>query len=42
MALGPPEWKEAREYLQKLLSDDDPTLKYNRELIERLIYYCNI
>ncbi|ENN74556.1 hypothetical protein HUJ04_004690 [Dendroctonus ponderosae] len=35
MALRPPEWKEAREYIQKLLSENDPTLKDNKELIER-------
>lgn len=35
MALGPPEWKEARERLQNLLSEDEPTLRDNAELRER-------
>jgi len=37
MALGRPAWREARELITKLLSDDDYTIRSNRELHRRCI-----
>lgn len=42
MALGPLEWKEAREKLQRLLSEDEPTLRDNSELREKYVYLVEI
>lgn len=42
MALGPLEWKEARETLQRLLSEDEPTLRDNSELREKYVYLVEI
>ncbi|XP_066257363.1 fumarylacetoacetase [Euwallacea similis] len=37
MALGPAEWKEARQRLQNLLSEDEPTLRDDTELRQRAL-----
>ncbi|XP_018328842.1 fumarylacetoacetase isoform X2 [Agrilus planipennis] len=37
MALGPKAWKEARERIQTLLSDNCPTLKNDQSLLERAL-----
>jgi fumarylacetoacetase len=38
MAMGRPTWREARRVLQKLLSADEPTLRDDAELRERLLF----
>ena len=38
LALGRPAWRKAREVIQKLLSADNPTLRENAQLRERIFY----